>query len=173
MTSIKHSLEYRLISAHYSDRVAERSRVPLINHIDDGLVILNSISASDESKRAYCLHPLLQNDDDLRLNYTLVSSCDTRVVLYAMEYRNIANNWLSDKANCHYPPRLSPISDVNDMLVADKVQNRKDFITYHQGTHPRRDELTKYFDRWLLALGISETTYQNLCEKVDNARSYA
>jgi len=50
------------------------------------------------------------------------------------------------------------------MLVADKVQNRKDFLAYHKGTHARSDELDYYFKLWLRRLDISEERYQELVE---------
>lgn len=63
--------------------------------------------------------------------------------------------------------RTSPLFEVNDMLIADKVQNRKDFITYHRETHARSKELGQYFQLWLNALEITEETYQSLCAKID------
>lgn len=56
--------------------------------------------------------------------------------------------------NLHY--------DVQHMLIADKVQNRKDFECYHLGTHPRSAERLPYFKNWLEVLGISESRYQEL-----------
>ena len=172
MMNIKYSHEYRLIQSHYADRVARRSGVPLINHIDEGLSVLDAISATDNSKRAFCIHPLLQRDEDLALYYQMVTACCTSdVVLLAMEYRNVANRWLSDSALSPDPPALSPLQAVNDMLIADKVQNRKDFLRYHQATHERSSELTVYFTRWLDALDISSETYQILCKRIDDDRS--
>lgn len=166
---IKDSVEYQLISIYYGERVAQRSQVPLINHINEGLVVLDNIGATDQAKRAFCLHPLLQHDDDLKINYYMVSnSCDARVVMLAMEYRSVANEFLSDKIDSGLEIRLSPLWQVNDMLTADKVQNYKDFLTYHCGTHPRSDALSRYFDKWLKRLGITDEDYQRLSNTIDN-----
>lgn len=58
---------------------------------------------------------------------------DKRVLLLGMEYRYTANNYLSFKP-ADDPIHLSPIAEVNQMLIADKIQNRKDFEIYHKGT---------------------------------------
>lgn len=55
--------------------------------------------------------------------------------------------------------RLSPLREVNDMLIADKVQNRKDFELFHSSTHDKRDRLAAYFAEWLAALEVSEDIY--------------
>ena len=39
--------------------------------------------------------------------------------------------------------------DCCDMLLADKLQNRKDFRLYHLGKHERTKELDHYFDLWI------------------------
>jgi len=58
---------YELISVLYEGKFAERSQVPYINHIDEGLVILNAINASDYAKAAYCLHPVVQSEWNIDL----------------------------------------------------------------------------------------------------------
>ncbi len=60
---------------------------------------------------------------------------------------------------------ISPLPEVNQMLIADKIQNRKDFELYHQKTHPRNQELQLYFRNWLEKSGISEDRYQFYCQK--------
>jgi hypothetical protein len=50
--------------------------------------------------------------------------------------------------------RLSPLDEVNARLVADKVQNRKDFLLYHRATQPRRAELEHDFELWPERLGV-------------------
>jgi hypothetical protein len=107
------------------------------------------------------LHPLYQSD--MAVNsagyHNASHNSDGLVVMLAMEYRHVANNYLS---HCDMPEggiKLSPLSEVNEMLIADKVQNRKDFELYHKGTHPRSDRLAQYFNEWLAALGINETKY--------------
>lgn len=168
VATIKKSLHYKLISQFYNSKVAKRSQVPLINHIDEGLVILDAIGATERSMLAYCIHPMIQNDADLKKNYPLIfNSCDAYSVALAMEYRSVANEFLSEKVGTNQTIRTSPLFEVNDMLVADKVQNRKDFIAFHRKTHDRSKELDQYFQLWLNALEITEETYQSLCAKID------
>lgn len=170
---IKDSVEYKLISAFYAEREASRSKVKLINHINEGLVVLDNISASDEAKRAFCLHPMLQDDNDLAENYpVLKDSIKGSVLILAMEYRSVANEFLREKVmRSPIPPiRLSPLYEVNDMLIADKIQNRKDFITYHLETHPNRKELSIYFDMWLGTLGVDTNMYDRICKKIDESK---
>jgi hypothetical protein len=184
---MKDTIEYRLIKAHYGDRVAKRSQVPLINHIEEGLVVLDAIGATDQAKRAFCIHPLVQADEDLVANYNMVAATVPNwTTILAMEYRSVANEFLSDKMDDDRLQevldaygvegldddfvRLSPLKDVNDMLIADKVQNYKDFVTYHQRTHERSSELDDYFNIWLNTLGVSDKQYGELCQLIDESK---
>ena len=183
MKSVYTSNEYMAIAKYYSDRTAKRSKVPLINHINDGLIILEAINASRDAMLAYCLHPLLQDDESLAQNFDDVSSTAfAKTVALALEYRSVANEFLS--ARIDEPViqqalaesgivkaaaliRLSPLRDVNDMLIADKVQNRKDFVTYHKATHARSIEIDIYFKMWLARLNVSSQQYTDLCTLID------
>jgi hypothetical protein len=155
-------LEYQRIADHYGTRTAKRSGVPLMRHIDQGLAIMNAIAASESSQRAFCLHPLLQADADLLENVPRIRglTADPHVVVLALEYRHIANATLSTRVIASADEiLLSPLVEVNQMLVADKVQNRSDFLRHHAKTHPRAKELTRYFELWLERLGVSRQTY--------------
>lgn len=159
--------EYRAIADHYGDRTAKRSGELLINHIDDGLRILVAIGASERAQRAYCLHPLVQSDDDLATSYPRLAELtdDPQVLALALEYRNIANRTLSTRAlETAADISLSPLGEVNDMLIADKVQNRADFVKHHLGTHPRSAELDRYFRLWLERLGVDDERYAQLTQ---------
>lgn len=152
--------EYDIISNFYGNQKANRSGVDLMNHIDEGLFILEKIGASELAKKAYCLHPILQSDEALLENYDLLKDVDVKVIICLMEYRSVANEYLSKrKINSIDEIRLSPLKDVNDMLIADKIQNKKDFELYHKDTHPRSSELSEYFDNWLIRLNISDDFY--------------
>lgn len=148
--------EYIMIKAYYGTRTANRSRVPLMNHIDEGLLILDKIGSNDDAKRAFCIHPLVQADDDLSKNWVHIAAIvDPAVLLLAMEYRNIANQYLSHRVISSIEQiSLSPLKQVNDMLMADKIQNYKDFIVYHRGRHSRSDNLETYFNNWLRRLDV-------------------
>jgi len=157
--------EYKLISEEYGDRKATRSQIPLIKHIDEGLVLLDELRATNLTKAAYCLHPLLQNDASmckfLKLDTTAIS---IDAVVLAMEYRRVANQYLPKNFRNRFDfIELSSIAEVNQMLVADKVQNRKDF-TCHCNKYPNEKQLRGYFKVWLAALGISYKYYLELLE---------
>lgn len=170
---IEKSVEYQLIKKFYGDRVAKRSQVPLINHIDEGLIVLKAIGAVETTKRAFCLHPLLQADADLQENYYISSFVDHHALLLAMAYRSVANEFLSDKMDLETIPkiRLSPLLEVNEMLIADKVQNYKDFTKYHYGTHPRSEKLNDYFHKWLEALDVNYTMYKRFYKMMDEVKT--
>jgi hypothetical protein len=156
---------YRAILEFYGGQSAHRSRVPLIAHIDEGLVILGAIGATREAHEAFCLHPLLQSDDALaqsRASRSVFAQCspDPVPLALALEYRQVANAYLS--CHCRGDSDVIVLSEepqVNDMLVADKVQNRKDFEIHHHETHENADVLARYFRNWLRRLGIGEERY--------------
>ena len=142
------SKAYELISNYYGNTKTQRSKVPLINHIDEGIVILKSINADEDTIDAYCLHPILQSDEAFNKNYTLdFSGISTSALLLAMEYRRVANSYLS-KDNIENFVGFTN-KKIQQMLYADKVQNEKDFRIYHENSHPRSKELREYFDNWI------------------------
>lgn len=157
-------LAFEDVSRFYGDRCAERSGVPLINHIKEGINIMRHRHVSINAIAAYALHPMLQPDEELAKNGVNLAMCySAQTLMFALEYRNIANAWLSDKVSTREDaggciaqgePKLSPLYEVNEMLIADKVQNYADFLTYHSQTHPRRYELATYFEMWLKKLGV-------------------
>lgn len=159
---------YKAIVGYYGDERAKRSNIPYINHIDEGLIILDEINASCYVKEAFCLHPIVQTDEDLAKAFQKDSvlyryPIDLYSLSLAMEYRWIANGYPSGRIIVSLlEVKLSPLSEVQQMLIADKVQNRKDFELYHKNTHPRAKELELYFHNWLTVLGISEQQYQSL-----------
>lgn len=165
---MKHWREYQVIAEFYGARKAKRSDVPLMQHIDEGLTILDALGASERAKRAYCLHPLLQADEDLLQTWdrgVATLTDDLAVLALALEYRHIANATLSPRliASADEIP-LSPLDEVNDMLRADKVQNWKDFVRQHRGKHPRSAELERYFKLWHSRLSLSQARVAELVE---------
>lgn len=168
------SAEYKAIKEFYGDRTAKRSGVPLINHIHEGIMVLELFCATDAAKRAYMLHPMFQNDDELGsvgVNFANRNpDADPFIIMLAMEYRARANGWLSNKVEDKNNPTFNgwpsagAIREVKLMLIADKIQNRKDFELYHEATHERSEELDAYFRIWLEVLGVSEERYQAIKE---------
>lgn len=158
-----HLIEFQHISEFYSNRTADRSKVPLINHIIEGLDILRQCGASDDAMRAFCLHPIVQDDGALRLNNASnwINNSSPRAILLAMEYRRAANAYLCRPSTDHWTIEEMKanigllLPEVRDMLIADKIQNRKDFILHHKGTHPRSEQLDQYFLNWLNILEVN------------------
>ncbi|MFV8751441.1 hypothetical protein ACNOYE_12930 [Nannocystaceae bacterium ST9] len=162
--------EYLAIERHYGEGRAARSGLPYMNHIDEGLRVLHRwLGAPERAMRAWCLHPLVQSDDDLRRSYAagLLDDFAPAVVALALEYRNIANAFLSPmESHPGYtdPTTIarSPLAEIDAMLVADKLQNCKDFRLHHRDSHPRADWLARYFDQWLAALGVEPSEVDRL-----------
>lgn len=152
MNDIKNSNEYHAIKVEYGDDKAKRSQVPLINHINEGLDVLDMIVATDNAKLAYCIHPLSQSGKDV--SWSTVSTL-------AYEYAYFANKFLCNEDtdyikdivtldhHLHNDIDYRISDDCIDMLIADKLQNRKDFILYHGLTHDRSQQLYRYFNLWL------------------------
>ncbi|KFE66829.1 hypothetical protein DB31_9043 [Hyalangium minutum] len=160
MSGVLQSTEHGLIQNFYGTQSAKRSQVPFMNHIHEGLAVMLCTGASLQAMRAFCLHPLVQSDADLKSQYAQITRAletvpDGAFVLgLAMEYRSVANEYVSHRPMPPEGIRLSPLAEVNAMLVGDKVQNRKDFELYHAETHERRDRLAEYFQQWCQALQI-------------------
>jgi hypothetical protein len=150
--------EYDLIKSFYGTRFAQRSGVPLMNHIDEGIEILTELDAKEYVKAAFCLHPLLQGDAEYTAYMPIIANdpkVSSSALVLALDYRRAANAYLCKLSTDAWGiPEISEavgplLEDLRFMLIADKRQNQKDFLLYHQGTHPRSDQLTKYFENWL------------------------
>ncbi len=65
--ALPHTLwpEYLVMQDAYQNHVAERTGVLLMDHLDEGLLVLERIGASELVQRAFVLHPLLQGDAEL------------------------------------------------------------------------------------------------------------
>lgn len=157
---IKDGVTYKLINSYYQNNVTARSQVPLMNHINEGLLILEDLNADYNSMMAYCIHPLCQSDDMLaNYFYKNVSYMDIQpdILLLALEYRKTANSYLHHNLDVIREDdmiTLSPLKEVNDMLIADKIQNYKDFLIYHANSHEQSDKLNQYFINWLKRLDV-------------------
>lgn len=141
--------EYSAIKEFYKDQTANRSKLPLMLHIDAGLHILTLNNASDKAKAAFCLHPIVQNSEAVDVSWSTAYAL-------ACEYRDKANaylcrldtDWVTTKKDVH--SLVGEMSnDCRDMLIADKRQNYGDFIAVHFKKHARSDQLDRYFRLWL------------------------
>jgi len=150
---------YKFIRDYYGNKTTERSKIPLINHIDEGIDILYELNSDEITIQAYCLHPFLQNDVDFKNNLLKIPTFVSPITAaLTVEYRRVANSYLSkDKVESFVG---FSCKEVKDMLVADKIQNNRDFIKYHEGTHPRSKELRKYFNNWEELLEINYDNFK-------------
>ena len=91
------------------------------------------------------------NDEAVCNNIPLLNGyTNIRRIILTMEYRRVANNYLSKRTITSLDDiELSPMLEVNQMLWADKLQNQKDFRLYHLGKHDRSDILEQYFINWI------------------------
>ena len=150
---IIHTIEYLMILDFYGQGTTLRSGVPFMNHIDEGLEMLRLWGASEEAQRAFCIHPIVQ--EQVNRSYLvsdLAGDIDPKVLQIAEEYAEKANVFLC-KLETDYVCNIREVydlvgkisTDVAYMLLADKKQNYKDFLKYHQNSHPRARRLDLYF----------------------------
>lgn len=135
-----------LIKFFYNGARAKRSGVPLMNHIFEGVYILEAINASEDAICAYIIHPIAQSTEEV---------IDNPIGILAKQYAEVANSYLCRPETDHFKVEDVPVmprKDIRDMLFADKLQNFKDFMLYHYGTHERSKELYRYFNNWLQAM---------------------
>lgn len=145
------------IRQHYGERVADRSEMPLINHIEEGLSILYALGAGWFTREAWCLHPIVQDGGE-------APYANITAQMYAKEYALFANAYLCTPETDHIQsehdiqPHFDSLGigkmsrEVALMLYADKIQNQKDFRLYHRDTHPRSEQLSNYFHYWTMFL---------------------
>ncbi|ATW58054.1 hypothetical protein CNR34_00121 [Pseudomonas phage nickie] len=156
------SPEYNLVKSYYGDQRAKRSGVLKMNHIDEGIEMLRVMGASELAIKAYCLHPLAQGGDFGWEMVLTTPGLNPKAVILSTQYRDKANAYLCRPNTDHYTVEslndvIGPLSqDLIHMLVADKIQNEKDFDLYHKGTHARSAELSRYFCIWLDYLEVAE-----------------
>jgi hypothetical protein len=161
---IQSTIEWALARERLRSRVARRSGVSYFQHVAEGVAILAALGAPLVAQQAYCLHPLTQSDEEFNVNLDLLGRCNGAAVALAIEYRWVANqNARGVVCAPHGRIRLSCLPLVNTMLVADKVQNRKDFLaSFSAAKHPEYGELVRYFVLWMEALEISDERYVEL-----------
>lgn len=170
--SLPFARSYDVVEKFSGSRKAKRSGLYYMNHIDEGLFILDYLygkhyQVSEYILGAWCFHPMVQRDEDLANNYKTSYYVGPFDVLYAMEYRRVANNYLSfhtDRAVKDI--ELSPLEAVNQMLVADKIQNRKEFDNYLRGKVENSKQLNRYFANWFERLEITEDKYNEIATMI-------
>lgn len=160
---IPRTIEWQIAMDMLRGRRAKRSGKPYFNHVKEGVQILQILGAPLITQQAFCLHPLVQADADLAKNYCLLRRCDPLAVALAMEYRWVANNGTRKSG---IPLALSVLPEVNQMLVADKIQNRKDFLETFNRADPEFSAIDCYFKEWLGLLAITENQYEWIVEKL-------
>lgn len=157
---------YRLISEVYGDQRAVRSGRYYMSHIDEGIHILRD--AHVDTQAAFAVHPIFQDTVQLLETLDRPPELRTRVVALAMEYRAVANSYLPRHHSLSLEgPKISALEEVNQMLVADKIQNRKDLELFNRDL-PGYALLQDYFQRWFDALGVSDQTYQEWKSKLNH-----
>jgi hypothetical protein len=172
---------YTLIQQKYERKVAQRSGVSYMNHIVEGAFVLWQIYGFDEELiEAYCLHPIFQSDELLSQLFAHDSSDLTvispRVIVLGMEYRRVANSYtIKNKVKDPEDIEIGPLEKVHKMLVADKIQNKKDFMKYMYFKHERpgyrevSERSVQYFDSWLARLGVNQEMYKNVVKQIEQS----
>jgi hypothetical protein len=174
---------YQLIQQKYKGKIAHRSGVSYMNHIQEGAFILQRIYGIDEELiEAYCLHPIFQSDKSLLELFLDASSenflISPRTIVLGMEYRRVASSYtIKNKIRDPKSIEIGPLDKVHKMLVADKIQNKKDFMKY---MYLKRDRPSyqkasehglQYFDSWLKRLSVSPEMYAKVVDQLEQGNT--
>lgn len=159
-----HNKCYEIISSAYENKKANRSGMFYMNHIDEGLKILDAycLISGPRISEAWSVHPIVQGDLELNaaVRTGLINEIRSDVLCLAMEYRSWANAHLSSHPS--KVPSYGTLSETRYLLIADKIQNRKDFDLYLKGRIPNSERLEEYFKEWFDVLNISEHAYHDV-----------
>lgn len=168
---------YSVIDSFYKGMSTSKG-VPYINHINEGIVHLENMKVDDDVINAFILHPFVQcvnlkgtykdcllTEKELEKHINIFK-IEPEIAFELLLYRKYANSYLcreaTDNFSIHdaygYLKNLNNYQTTVKMLIADKLQNFKDFLLYRQD-HPRKEFLNRYFTIWLNILAnISEST---------------
>ena len=162
---------YNLIYEYFKDKKTSKG-VLYMNHIDEGIKILEELKADKLTIEAYILHPFIQcvnlKGADSKIimtqeemeKYLNIYEIEPEIVAKLFLYRKFANAYLCrpETDNMVFKQvkflliRLCNYQDIIKMLIADKIQNYKDFLKHRKNDHPRSEELNYYFNMWLKVL---------------------
>lgn len=149
--------EYQAVERYYNNRKPTRANVWLMNHVDEGLAILHAYGADPKASEVFCLHPLIQSDSELLNNRHLLTEFPLFDWAGTFEYRSVANEYLAHRdIESSSSIRLSPLEYVNQAILADKIQNYKDFMLHHN-KHINYSRLFTYFHNWFDIFDVSTT----------------
>ena len=141
---------YSEIEKYYGDKLAKRSGIPYINHIDEGLGILYLLGASRETKEIFTLHPIYQDGfKSTNVNNTLM-------------YHFVYYSWLFSRKNYklesqtyeYFEKELDANMDLRNIFIADKIQNYKDFML-NKKKYDDFKSIEQYFLWWFDTLEVS------------------
>ncbi len=158
---------YDLVLERFAGRTARRSGIPYMAHISEGAYLLHCLFAADEDTvAAFCVHPLFQSDRHLMRLMAEQSAIDLlprRAIVLAMEHRRYATAYgISDPVREPERIEIGFLPEAWQMLAADKIQNKKDFMRHVYKSNSRDSFLRvseqgeRYFNSWLIRLGVTD-----------------
>jgi hypothetical protein len=158
---------YAMAAEQWGEKVSSQG-VPYMRHIDDGIRIIDMLREENHIAKqvddAFILHGLFQSYIDVGNAYSrkYYDKVEPQVLMLVMEYRNIANQWLSPHGfNPTEKPKI-PLFETRVMLVADKIQNYSNFLKNYKLIHPHHQRLDAYFRAWHEHLGVRWENFEHL-----------
>lgn len=164
---IEQTTEWITAKKYLSGQKASRTKADYFEHVEEGVKILQILGEPLVVQAAFAIHPLYQSDEALTNHYPLLSTFDPVTVALTMEYRSVANRGIRREVKKNnWTVELSCLFSVNQMLVSDKIQNRKLFLNHYPKNLADYAEIDRYFDVWLKALNISEKRYEEIVNQL-------
>lgn len=159
-TVFKPLKSYEIISSYYEGKRAKRTGLPYINHINEGCQLIDSDLVL--AREAFMLHPIFQDGNQ---NNVDLSGINKGVIKLAEKYAKLANSYLPKDYESPAPKVNNEV--LREMLLADKIQNYKDYKRYkHVFDEEKQNQLEIYFNNWFKTLNISLVGRNNLIEQI-------
>lgn len=160
--------EYKIIEDYYKDKYHSNG-VSFMKHIDEGLAIMKWMGTSESAKKSFCLHPIYQSEKSIK-DFGIKDlsdnklKLDSNIITNVLEFRRIDNLYTNDmRISSPGDIKISTLDEVNQMLIADKIQNRKEFENYYDGN----EDFSMYLINWFRKLDINENMYRDYKSRLD------
>ncbi len=145
--------EYRLenLKKHYEDSMYDNWNY-YISYTYKVMAVNKWLNFSKICTDSLIILPLLWSDKDFVNNWKTIT-ISSNLAFFISEYKNVSKNYnLDRKIQSTSDIVISPITDVNNLLLSTAIVNYNNYENHYKLTHPRASLFGEYYKNWLVRL---------------------